>query len=656
MIARAGLPDLTVSHTVPINTVSTKTVSPEVHRLDDVAPQIARLLAGGDTSLPFAATEIRRETVFVTMRDGVRLATELYLPPVLPAPVIAMRTPYGRASQKNVAVCLAFARGGYVVVAQDCRGTGDSEPESWDYYVYETEDGLDVVEWVSQQEWFGGFLGAFGGSYTGQTQWCMAMHPRMSTLVPEVSSLGVAINTAHLYLFIHSYARSVGKGEGKVAIHYTEMERLMKEETLAGGYFNEPLHQPFSAALLSRYPSLRTMRPAQAKRWLWEQYCALPCAQRAALIEQALGVNSVSMREVESLSAIFGHRVAHDAHTLPHAKPTELCRSLHAPPLMVTGWYDWALNDELATFELLRREALEPVRSRSRLLITPSAHNVPGYHEGMEDSKELQRTYRTESLVGLLLHWYGAVREGTTDEWPTVIYYLMGANEWRVAADWPPPEARQVALHLGPGGTLAPRAPQQPSTPDRYTYNPEDPTPTVGGSILSNVYPPGSVDVSEVQKRPDVLTYTTAPLERDLDVVGPLRLILYASSSALDTDFNARLSDVFPDGRAIQLQSGILRARFRNLHGEPELLEPGRIYSFEIDMWATANRFKRGHRLRLDIASADFPRFDRSANRGGEPGAPVPAMQTIYHDPQHPSHLLISVLKETASALPEKDR
>jgi putative CocE/NonD family hydrolase len=141
-----------------------------------------------------------------------------------------------------------------------------------------------------------------------------------------------------------------------------------------------------------------------------------------------------------------------------------------------------------------------------------------------------------------------------------------------------------------------------------------------------------------------VLTYTTAALDRDLDVVGPLRLILYASSSAVDTDFSARLSDVFPDGRAIQLQSCTLRARYRNPNGEPELLEPGRTYRFEIDLWATANRFKAGHRLRLDISSADFPKFDRNANRGGEPGEPTPAQQSIYHDPGRPSHLLASIM------------
>src|SRR5262249_14611268 len=160
--------------------------------------------------------------------------------------------------------------------------------------------------WISRQTWFDGFLGSCGGSYVGQTQWCMATHPRMSTFVPEVSGLGVAVNTAHLYLFLNAYARSVGKGDEKISVPYDQLERLMHEETLAGGYFNEPLHQPFTEALLARYPNLRTQPPSQAKRWLWEQYCAMSSAQRAAFIKEALGTPSVSIAEVEALPAIFG--------------------------------------------------------------------------------------------------------------------------------------------------------------------------------------------------------------------------------------------------------------------------------------------------------------------------------------------------------------
>jgi hypothetical protein len=198
-------------------------------------------------------------------------------------------------------------------------------------------------------------------------------------------------------------------------------------------------------------------------------------------------------------------------------------------------------------------------------------------------------------------------------------------------------------FYPGAGGKLT-AEPDSSSRPDIYVYDPADPTPTLGGSIVSSMYQPGSVDVSAIQKRPDVLTYTTPPLGQDLDVVGSLSMILYASSSAVDTDFHVRLTDVFPDGRAIQLQSGVLRTRFRNKGGEPELMEPGRIYRLEIDMWATANRFRVGHRLRIDITSADFPRFDRNANRGGTPGDPIPATQTIYHDAKYPSELILSVV------------
>jgi uncharacterized protein len=329
---------------------------------------------------------------------------------------------------------------------------------------------------------------------------------------------------------------------------------------------------------------------------------------------------------------------------LPHPRPAELCNALHAAVMLRTGWYDWGINDTLATWSLLMRAAPEHVRSRCRLFIGPNAHNMPGYHEGMGDHPELQHAHSLSTSLELLLQWYHKVQSDQINSWPAVIYYLMGANEWCFANAWPVPDARNVELYLGAGGKLTRRPPLQPSSPDRFIYEPTQPTPTVGGSIVSYVYPPGSVDVSEVQQRPDVLTYTTKPLADDLDVVGTLRLILYASSSAVDTDFVGRLSDVFPDGRAIQIQNGMLRARYRDLEGEPSLAEPNEVYRYEIDMWATANRFRAGHRLRLDISSSDFPRFDRNSNRGGVPGEPIPAAQTIYHDPEHPSQFLMMVV------------
>jgi predicted acyl esterase len=611
-------------------------------RLADVAPEFLAVLAGERPArLTHPPGSIRTETVFVAMRDGARLATDLYLPPETPAPAIAVRTPYGRATLREAYLALAGA--GYAVVSQDCRGTGDSEPDHWEFYIREREDSLDFVSWTTGQPWYAGFIGALGGSYVGGTQWCMSIHPAMTAVAPEVAGLGIATSTGvRFHMYANVYARTVGKGRDKVQADRTEMERQMLPETLATGYFNDPMSMPLSAALLDRFPDLRPMTLPEARDWLWSRYCAAGSEERVAMIRLALGVDEITILDVERLDTVFPHRVHADAHMLPSLSAQQLCESVAAPAFMITGWYDWCLDDTLVTWESLAAYGGDPVRARSRLLITPAAHNEPGYHEGKDTHPELERIYRVDPA--LLLHWYDAIRDGSVEELPVVTYYLMGANEWCAAVAWPPPEAQQRELYLGPSGTLTWDTPPEWSEPDRYTYDPEDPTPTLGGSILSTVYPPGSVDVSELQVRSDVLTFTTGPMAVDLDVVGPLRLILYASSSAVDTDFVARLSDVFPDGRAIQIQAGIIRARYRDAIGEPAPLEPGRIYGFEIDMAATANRFAAGHRLRVDISSADFPKLERNTNTGGNAGPPVRALQTIFHGAAYPSHLTLSVL------------
>lgn len=588
---------------------------------------------------------VRQETVWVEMRDGARLATDVYLPPDLPAPAVALRTPYGRADTARRTACRWLARRGFAAISQDCRGTGDSEPDAWDYYVFESEDSLDFVQWVSEQPWFDGFLGSFGSSYSGAVQWCMAMHPAMSAIAPQVAGLGLAPNTRpHFYMYLNAYSLSVGKGPNKTTTSNADLEREMLDETLAGGYFNELLQTALPEAVLELFPELLLESDNGRHRVLYERYSELPSRERANLIKLALGTDHVTSADIERLPAIFGHQVTHDAHMLPRARESELIGALNAPALVITGWYDWCLDDALATWQALVEDSRASVSSRSRLLITPAAHNTPGYHEGAEQRPELDRSYLSYELLDVLVDWYRAVREDDLDEWPRVTYYLMGANEWRTAPAWPPPDAVAHELYLTSGGELSSRAPDAQSEPDRYTYDPENPTPTMGGSIVSRVYTPGSVDVSDAQRRADVLTYTSPVLDSDLDVVGPLRLFLHASSSAVDTDFCARLTDVFPDGRAIQLQAVTLRARYRNPTGDPELLEAERIYLFEIDMWATANRFRAGHRIRLDLSSADFPKYDRNTNRGGEPGPPLPALQTIYHDVNHPSHLLVQVI------------
>lgn len=604
-----------------------------------------RAALAGELTTPalFPEEAISQETQFVAMRDGVRLAAHLHLPPELPAPVIAVRSPYGRARYADIS--MELARRGYVVICQDVRGTGDSEPDSWDFYVHEGEDSYDFVDWVTGQAWCDGFIGAMGGSYDGGTQFCMAMHPKMTATMPEVAGLGIApSHGVRFHMFLNAYSRTVGKGADKVKVDRALLEAQMADETWATGYFNEPLHAALPETVKARFPQLERLSEAARWDWLWKHYNSLDPASRVEFLKSALGEETFTFVSTTKLNPLFGPEVDPDALMLPRAGVSQLCGAMQAPALMVTGWYDWCLGDALESFTQITRQG--DLRARaSRLLITPSAHNVPGYHEGEAEHPALRRTYRSAENLDLLLHWYGTVRDGRAQEIPPVTYYLMGANEWRTAQAWPPPEAVEKRLYLGDARALHADEPPASSSPDTYIYDPDDPTPTLGGSILSAVYRAGSVDVATVQQRGDVAAYTSEVLTRDLDVVGPLRLVLYASSSAVETDFYGRLSDVFPDGRAIQLQNGVLRTRYRPLKDDEDaLLEPGRIYRFEIDMWATANRFAAGHRLRLDISSADFPKFERNRNRGGSPGPSVKAVQTIIHDARHPSHLVIPVV------------
>jgi uncharacterized protein len=251
---------------------------PEPQPLADVAPDLAAVLAGTrPAARAFEPAAISVQTVLVPMRDGIRLATDVYLPPGGPGPALAMRTPYGRGALRDLFLSLACA--GYAVISQDCRGTGDSEPDHWDFYIYERADSLDFVSWVTGQDWYGGFLGALGGSYVGGTQWCMAMHPRMSAIAPEVAGLGLAARTgARFHMFSNAYAKTVGKGADKVPADLPEMERAMLAETLASGYFNDPLLVPLRKEVLERYPDLSQLPAGAARRALWEP----PAGRRSA--------------------------------------------------------------------------------------------------------------------------------------------------------------------------------------------------------------------------------------------------------------------------------------------------------------------------------------------------------------------------------------
>jgi putative CocE/NonD family hydrolase len=335
---------------------------------------------------------------------------------------------------------------------------------------------------------------------------------------------------------------------------------------------------------------------------------------------------------------------------------------IQVPAYNVGGWYDLFIHGTLENFVRMRQEGGSGVaRDGQRLLVGPWAHGAtsgayPDYSFGILSSVDLV------DLTGLQLPFFTHYLKGEAngfDQTPPVRIFVMGENQWRDEQEWPLARTRYAPWYLHSdgnasreGGTLSLEA-QQQEPYDIYLYDPRQPTPTVGGQTFlpglllgANA---GPRDQRAVETRPDVLVYTSEPLERPLEVTGPLTVNLYAASSAPDTDFVARLCDVYPDGASRILAEGILRARFREGYDQPRSIEPGRVYEYHINLVATSNLFQPGHRIRLDITSSSFPRFDRNPNTGhplGQDGPEdlQPALQTIYHNSQYPSHIMLPVI------------
>lgn len=334
----------------------------------------------------------------------------------------------------------------------------------------------------------------------------------------------------------------------------------------------------------------------------------------------------------------------------------------------MAGWFDVFLQGSLNNFIGMTTKAKTPTaRRRQKLIVGPWIHLLGGTLLGGlgTHSKTGDVDFGPNAIVDLQAEqarWFDYLLKGEDNgigKEPRVKVFVMGANRWREADDWPIPGTKYTPWYLHSGGkansltgdgvltATAPKAEQS----DHYSYDPMHPVPTVGGSTCcseeSNPVSMGPRDQRPIEYRHDVLCYTSAPLEKPLEATGPIKVVLYASSSAKDTDWVAKLVDVFPNGFAMNVAQGILRARFRDSWEEPKLMEPGRVYKFEIDLWSSSNCFLPGHRIRVDITSSCFPQFDRNPNTGnpfGQDAKMVVAEQTVYHDRERPSQILLPVV------------
>ena len=332
--------------------------------------------------------------------------------------------------------------------------------------------------------------------------------------------------------------------------------------------------------------------------------------------------------------------------------------NIEAPAYFVTGWYDNLVHEGWRNFTGFREKAgSERARKGTRILVGPWAHG-----RYLDEEGRLVPPGEGVDMLDLHLRWYDFWLKGLDNgmgEEPPILIYVMGANRWRSEHEWPLARTRFTNFYLrsegransveGDGSLSTGLAPGT-SLPDEYVYDPSDPVPTLGGQISTHDEIKGPRDRRPVQKRGDVLVYSSEPLEDDMEITGPVEVKLFAASSAVDTDFTATLTDVHPDGRAIHICEGIRGARFRDSLENPTLIEPERIYEYNISLWETSYVFQAGHRVRLEISSSNFPRYARNQNTGeplGRSARMVKARQSVYHSADYPSHLVLPVIPET---------
>ncbi len=550
------------------------------------------------------------------MRDGTILRADVYLPPGGgPAPALLERTPYSKhdSPECQVGAPAFFAAHGYAVVIQDVRGRFASggrfvpfEDDGWGA----NQDGYDTVEWIARQPWCDGRVGTIGGSYAGATQYRLA-----PTRPPHLRAMYVRESSSDYW----------------------------GEWVYRGGAFE--LAFMLEWTLKWTLNNLARLAPGPDEH-----------ARRRSALEKALGdLGSWHRRRpllpnplVTGLDDWYNDFLAHPADG-PYWQRWSIARQhpeIDTPIVHLGGWFDIFLAGTLRNFVGLRAGARSPAtRDAQRLVVGPWVHgplNMAKRVQGEVDfGPEAVWDYNRARLPWFE-RWLKGVADAGADE-PRVRLFVMGENRWRTADDYPLPGTRHVAWHLRQGGALTPAPPAGAERPDGYAFDPDDPVPTLGGATLN--IPGGAYDQRPIEDR--CLTYTSAPLQRDLTIVGDVRCVLHAQSSAPDTDFVVRLTDVHPDGFSRLLCDGILRARYRESSTHPTLLSPEAVYELTVELGATANTFRAGHRIRVAVTSSSFPRFDPNPNTGEPPATATRgqvARNAVFHDAARPSRVVLPVV------------
>jgi putative CocE/NonD family hydrolase len=568
---------------------------------------------------------ITQNGVPMKTRDGVTLYSDIYRPRADGTfPVILMRTPYDKSVSWAVGPAYQIATHGYVVIVQDVRGRYTSEGE-WYPFRHESNDGYDAVEWAAALPSSNGKVGMIGGSYVGATQMLSAIAhpPHLAGICPVVT----ASNYHDGWTYQGGALEQWFDQNWATQLATNTMWRLIAKNT------NALLGAPVLP--LTHYPAFN--------------YVSLPAGAEATA----------------ELAPYYLDWLAHpdyDAYWKQWSIE-EHFSDIQVPALHIGGWYDIFLAGTLRNYMGIKAHGgTDEARKGQRLLVQIGGHAGFGRRIGDVEFGDDALKFPSTDVV---LAWYDYLFKGVQNEFATVPVriFVMGENKYHQESDWPPPEAKLTRYFLHSGGSAnslrgdggLSLTPPKKETPDKFTYDPANPVPTIGGSLCCDAehYEPGPRDQRASENRDDVLVYSTKPLAEDMEVTGPVTLELWARSSAVDTDFTAKLVDVSPVGFAMNLTDGILRMRYRDSQEKPGLMNPDQVYKISVDLWATSNVFKKGHIIRLEVSSSNFPRFDSNLNTGADQATSrefVSATNTILHDSEHPSALLVPVITAGGAA------
>ena len=597
-------------------------------------------------NMPEITMEIRKEgSVFVPMRDGVRLSTDLYFPEGAEGklPVILVRTPYGKdGAYPYGGMIPLLVQQGYIVAIQDARGRYESEGQ---YRVrhWDRKDGYDTVDWLVDQPWSDGKIATFGCSYLGETQITLGAerHPNHVAMMPMSSGAAYNIGGRPFTSFdggVLELAQTAGwfMGSGTKVFHGPPswMDRQEWFQSEQSKMFKTGLESPRSS-----YDSQELLRI----------YETLPIVD----VVRNTGMKYTDYEDYVSNTP--------ESDYFDEGDWVRSDDTFNAPALYFDSWYDFGPAESLQMFNQMRMHSpSKRARDNQFIIVAPSTHCAwAGATEntiiGERDLGDARREF-VEIYLKWYERWLKGVDNGITDM-PRIQYYLMGRNEWRSAEYWPIEGTTYRKYFLNSDGSannrygdgLLSAAPPTEHVSDSFVYDPDTPVPTRGGNVCCTGLETGAggYDQSTVEMRNDVLVYTSPPLHEGIEVTGPLEVVLYVSSDAKDTDFTAKLVDVYPDGRAFNLQEGAKRMRFRESLRRKVWMEEGEVYEIHLDLHATSNYFGRDHRIRLEVSSSNFPRWSRNLNTGGnnyDESEGKPANNTVHHSAEYPSHVVLPVV------------